>query len=149
MLTLTKNAVELYPASTMQAFRAVGKNGTTSYSTTERWRFQQYVFLFSNGLVALTLTLQLAPYGIRMIQRRLASSNLGVDFPSTDHLTFPATKINDHEVETRLLSAEARRGRKATGFFKVLVIRVDRINRNPKACHGGFAQRASLPPLPP
>jgi len=81
----------------MQAFRAVGENDTTSYSTAERWRVQQYVFLFSEGLVALTLTLRLPPYGIRMIQHRLASGNLGVDFPSTDHLAFPDAKTNDHE----------------------------------------------------
>ena len=53
-------------------------------------------------------------------------------FPLTDHLTFPDTKINDHEVETCLLSAEARRGRKATGFFKVFVIRVGGVNRTRK-----------------
>ena len=46
----------------MQAFKAVGEKNTTSYFTVERWRVQRYVFLFSKGLVALTLTLRLPPY---------------------------------------------------------------------------------------
>ena len=62
MLTPTKNTAEHYSASAMQGFKAVGEKNTTSYFTVERWRVQQYVFLFSKGLVALTLTLRLPPY---------------------------------------------------------------------------------------